>query len=382
MTETIITRFSGKIFLAGLGVLFLLSTSGLFAQVTNRSLQDSIVFVCEPCNLPCDTIQHASPGICEVCGMQLFATYAGLKPKQGPISKTFGKTVAVLLFPGVEVIDFAGPYEVFEAAGARVFTVAETTGILKAGKALQVKPDYSFADMPGADIILVPGGNVDRSDPKILNWLKAQDKQAEKIVSVCNGAFFLAGAGLLDGLSATTTFPLVAALQSISPKTKVVNDQRYVNNGHIITSAGLSAGIDAALFVVSEYIGVVGAQQIAMTLEYNWNDGNGYVRGQLADKHLARSMDIFSPFAPKLRTYAGDRNQWQAGLDIETPLSDGQLTGLIDAQFDQVNQWKRAGSTPASSRWTFKNGAEDWNVLATIEAKTGNIRYVTLKVWR
>ncbi len=368
--------------MAGLSILFLLSVSRLFGQVTNQTSQDSIVFVCQPCNLPCDTVKHTSPGLCDVCKMPLFATFLHLKPNPEPVSNTFGKTVAVLLFPGVEVIDFTGPYEVFEAAGARIFTVAETTAILKAGKSLQIKPDYTFADMPDADIILVPGGNVDRSDPKILNWLKKQDRLAEKIVSVCNGAFFLSAAGLLDDLSATTTFPLVAALQSISPKTKAVDNQRYVNNGHIITSAGLSAGIDAALFVVSEYIGVAGAQQVAMTLEYNWSYGSGYVRGQLADKYLARSLDIFSPFPQKLLTYTGDQNHWKAELDIETPLSIGQLTRLIDAQFDQVNQWKRVKSALNSSEWTFKSGSDSWSARATIETKTGNTRHVTLSVWR
>lgn len=365
-------------------LIFLINIFNAFGQKSKDKHLDDIVYVCQPCGLPCDTVHHASPGTCEVCAMPFFATYAWLKPYENPIENTLDKTVAVLLFPGVEIIDFTGPYEVFEAAGATVFTVAESTDILTAGSSLKIKPDYTFQDMPDADIILIPGGNVRRSDAKILDWIKKQDKNAEKLLSVCNGAFFLSSAGLLDGLNATTTFPLIPRLQALSPKTKVVDDQRYVNNGHIITSAGLSAGIDAALFVVSEYLGVGGAQQIAATLEYDWNYDNGYVRGQLADKYFARVLDVFASFPRKLLKYDGDNNQWQIELEIETPLTVEQLNTLVNTQLTQVNQWKMSKSTPSSSKWTFKSDQENWKGLTTIELQNEKeqIKYISLKVWK
>jgi len=304
--------------------------------------------------------------------MPLFATYSWLKQDNKPLGNSLDKTVAILMFPGVEVIDFAGPYEVFWAAGANVITVAESPDILKSGTSLKITPDYTFDNMPHADIIVLPGGNVDDGNANILKWLKAQNSQAEKIMSVCNGAFFLSSAGMLDGLTATTFFSAIPSLRTVSPRTKVVDDQRYVNNGHIVTSAGLSSGIDAALFVVSEYLGVGRTQQIATTLEYKWNNDNGFVRGQLADKHLVRVLDVFYAFPRKTLLYTGDTKNWKISLQIEANLTNDQIMELIGVQLTRVNQWKLITSKPTLSEWEFTYEEENWKGEVRIDAETSS----------
>ncbi len=361
-------------------IAFLFFIAPAWSQVNKTENVDNIIYKCQPCNLPCDTIKHSTPGTCEFCGMPLFPSYASVNPTKKK-NDELNKTVAILLFPGVEIIDFAGPYEVFWAAGARVFTVAESTEILKSGT-LQVKPDYSFDNMPKADIIVLPGGNVKRDNPAILAWLKNQDKQSEKIMSVCNGAFYLSSAGLLDGLTATTFFSAIPSLRASTPKAKVVEDQRYVNNGHIITSAGLSSGIDAALFVVSEYIGIGATQQLATLLEYKWNYDNGFVRAQLADRFLTRDLDVFSPFPQKVISYTGDNNHWEVKLSVDTELIPGQLMKLMELQFTKAKRWKQLSLTDQNGKWEFKDKDQPWNYDVSIvpDQALSNIKNILLSV--
>lgn len=343
---------------------------------------DDIVFKCEPCNLTCDTIKHKLPGRCEYCFKPMFATYKWLKQPSKIQNNSLKKTVAVLLFPGVEVIDFAGPYEVFEAAGAKVFTVAESTDVLTSGLSLKIEPNYSFENMPHADIVVVPGGDVNSDNSVILDWLKKQDKQAETIISVCNGAFYLSSAGMLDGLTATTFFTAIPSLKSTSPKTKVVDDQRYVDNGHIVTSAGLSSGLDAALFVVSKYLGMGRTEQIATTLEYKWNRDNDYVRAQLADKHVASLPDVFYSFPRKILRYAGDANQWQIDVNIQTDLTEEQIRRLVVVHLERVCHWKK--STSVSNTWEFEDQTNIWSCALAIAngEQAGGEKKVSVNVKR
>src|SRR5207245_8921403 len=113
-------------------------------------------------------------------------------------------------------------------------------------------------------------------------------------MSVCNGAFILASAGLLDGLTATTTSGLIEKLRAEYPKTKVVDDRRFVDNGRIITAGGLSSGIDGALHVVSKMLGNGTAQAVALALEYDWRPGAGFARGALAAR-LIPDLDLAGP---------------------------------------------------------------------------------------
>lgn len=226
------------------------------------------VYVCPPCGLDCDKATHDKPGVCPHCGMTLVektveSHAAGEKPL----------TVAILVFNGVEIIDFAGPWEVFGAAGFEVHTVAPGPDPIKTVFGEKVVPDYTIENSPKADIVLIPGGSIAAAikDPKVIEWIQTRSKEARHVMSVCNGAFLLAKAGLLDGLSATTVRGGLAQLSKFAPRTKVVHNQRYVDNGKFITTAGLSAGIDGALHLVAKTLGKDFAQAVAHGLEYRWD---------------------------------------------------------------------------------------------------------------
>ncbi len=189
------------------------------------------------------------------------------------------RTVAILVYEGVELLDFAGPGEVFSAARAsdgssfKVCTVAKEKQPVRSQGFVEIVPQYALADCPAADIVVVPGGSVPRGDAELQRWLAERSKQCEIVMSVCNGALLLASAGLLDGLEATTHHGSLASLVQLAPKTKVYTNRRFVDNGRILTSAGVSAGIDGALHVVERLLGKEAALETARYMEYDWRPG-------------------------------------------------------------------------------------------------------------
>lgn len=190
------------------------------------------------------------------------------------------RKVAIFIFDEVEVLDFCGPFEVFAVTGARsqdkpfdVFTVAETAATITARNGLSVNPKFSFADCPQADVLVIPGGYGTR--PLIHNeavraWIRAQAEQAELVMSVCTGSLLLGKAGLLEGLSATTHFAAMDELRKHAPNTQACPGQRIVDNGRILTSAGISAGIDLSFHIVARLLGREVAQETARYMEYDY----------------------------------------------------------------------------------------------------------------
>jgi transcriptional regulator GlxA family with amidase domain len=179
-------------------------------------------------------------------------------------------TVAIYVFPKVEVLDFTGPYEVFTTATRihrrrhpdsdpkfQVFTVAQTTDPVTARAGLKVIPDFAVDSAPRIDVLVVPGGVVDAElgDPAVISWVRDRSGQAAITASICTGAFILAKAGLLKGKSATTHWEDTADLRSSFPDTTVVEGVRWVDEGSIISSAGIAAGIDMSLHLVSRLAG-------------------------------------------------------------------------------------------------------------------------------
>lgn len=230
-------------------------------------------WVCPPCGHSCLKTSYEEPGRCPVCGMQLVERSAVLNrvaTPPPPADET--KSVAVLIFDGAQIIDFTGPWEVFGWAGFEVFTVAKRPDPVKTVFDMVVTPDHTIGDHPPANVVVVPGGSVfdTQLDPEVQTWLRAQADEVEVVLSVCNGAYILATAGLLDGLRATTTRPLVDGLTAVSDKITAVHDVRFVDNGKIVTAGGLSAGMDASLHVVSRFLGPERAERIAAGLEYEW----------------------------------------------------------------------------------------------------------------
>ena len=193
--------------------------------------------------------------------------------------------VGILLFDDVEVLDFAGPFEVLsrtrtvsgaesrrseDSAPFRVFTVAKTREKIRAIGDLIVEPRYSFADAPRIDILVVPGGWGSRTvmqDAQVLTWVKNVAASARYTSSVCTGALILARAGLLAGRRATTHWAAYDLLASLNGGVKVVRNARVVKDG-VFTSAGVSAGIDMAFALVEEICGRPVADETAHYIEY------------------------------------------------------------------------------------------------------------------
>lgn len=190
------------------------------------------------------------------------------------------RNVAILIFDEVEVLDFCGPFEVFSVTGLRsklnpfhVYTVAQTREPVLARNNLSVNPAHTLSDCPGPDILLVPGGYGTRREmdnPVLIDWIKGRAENAELTLSVCTGALLLAKAGLLDGLSATTHHGAIDILKDAAPETAVLESERIVDNGKVILSAGISAGIDMSLYVVSRLLGEEQAEETAAYMEYDW----------------------------------------------------------------------------------------------------------------
>jgi putative intracellular protease/amidase/YHS domain-containing protein len=183
------------------------------------------------------------------------------------------RKVAILVYDGVELLDFAGPGEVFAAAGRfDVFTVGPTSAPITSQGFVEVQPRYSLTSAPRPDILIVPGGAVGTviSNHDAMRWLETTAANAEQVLSVCNGAIILAQAGLLDGLEATTHHGSIAALRRQAPRTTVHDDRRFVDNGKVVTAAGVSAGIDMSLHVVSKLLGADAATSTARYMEYAW----------------------------------------------------------------------------------------------------------------
>lgn len=253
--------------------------------------------------------------------------------------------VGIVLFDGVEIIDFGGPYEVFGAAGFGVDTLSPDGKPVTTAMGLKVTPDYAFAQAPAFDVLLVPGGDVGdaRRDARILEFIRARSKGAKAVLSVCTGASILGAAGLLDGLKATTFKPRLDALAKDYPKVQVVRDVRWADNGVVITSAGLASGIDAALHVVARLRGVEAARTTAVHLEYDWHPDGGFVRTLLADRYLPDLNRVHWPADAKFEErYAyGDRNGWRARYIVSTTTKPAELLALVATRMGELGGWKK-----------------------------------------
>ena len=194
------------------------------------------------------------------------------------------RNVAILVFPDVEILDFCGPFEVFSRASGisqppafKVFTLAEKLGPVRTHNGLVVNPDYKLDDGRQPKLLLVPGGQGTRPlihNASLLEWIKAKSAVAELTLSVCTGSLLLAKAGLLDGLGATTHWASLDLLQQLAPKATVHRDRRYVDNGRIVCSAGIAAGIDMSLHIVERLLGSEAAIKTARQMEYPWTPGS------------------------------------------------------------------------------------------------------------
>jgi transcriptional regulator GlxA family with amidase domain len=190
--------------------------------------------------------------------------------------------IAIYVFPNVEVLDFAGPYEVFTTASRvmqrqqpeaappfRVCTVARTSEPVTARAGLRVLPDFGFADCPPPDVLVIPGGVVDAelADTAVIDWVTRTSQPAQLVASVCTGAFILAKAGMLDGRRATTHWEDIADLRRMFPGVGVLEGRQWVDEGRIVTSAGIAAGIGMSLHLVGRLVTPQLARDTARQME-------------------------------------------------------------------------------------------------------------------
>jgi transcriptional regulator GlxA family with amidase domain len=194
-------------------------------------------------------------------------------------------SVGIYLYPDVEVLDFAGPYEVFTTA-TRValrenmpppfstFTIAARKGLVRARAGLVVQPNFNFANHSPIDLLIVPGGVVtaELEKPEVIRWIEKTAAQAGLTASVCTGAFLLAKANVLYAHKATTHWEDIAELKSMFPLLKVVENCRWVDTGRYVTSAGISAGIDMSLHLVERIAGRALAEATARQLDFDWRE--------------------------------------------------------------------------------------------------------------
>ena len=186
--------------------------------------------------------------------------------------------IGIYIYDNAEVLDFSGPFEVFSTAKRlvqtnwNIFFITETGEMINARGGFKVKPDYSINDHPEIDLLLVVGGihNDEVRKANVIGWPVNTAPNVSRVVSVCTGAFLLAEAGLLDGLKVTTHWEDQDDLAKDYPTLTVVKDQRWVTDGKITTSGGISAGIDMSLHLVSELIDTYAAVNTAKQMEYQW----------------------------------------------------------------------------------------------------------------
>ena len=229
----------------------------------------------------------AGGGVIAAGALGLAAARSSALPATPKTAPDFGKLipVAFVMGPGSTMIDFAGPWEVFQDAsndegqGFYLYTVSDSTDEIMTtgnfvndkGSGLRFRPDYAFADAPQPRVIMMgaQGGHT----PAKIDWIRKASEKADFVLSVCTGAFLLGETGLLDGLEATTHHQFFDSFEKKFPKVKLIRDARYVDNGKVVTAGGLTSGIDGALHIVERMLGRPGVEQTIAYMEYS---GDGW----------------------------------------------------------------------------------------------------------
>ena len=195
---------------------------------------------------------------------------------------SYTRNVAIVLYEGVELLDFAGPGDAFAAAGNqgavdgirpfRVYTVAVSREPVTSQGFVKVTPEFSFADAPKPDIVVIPGGSSRRllDSADAMAWVTKTTREAEIMMTVCTGAFVLAKTGIMSGRDVTTHFGALDGLRRAVPDARVQSGRRFIDNGRFLTTAGVSAGIDGALHLVARLLGRTVADGTARYMEYQW----------------------------------------------------------------------------------------------------------------
>ena len=283
-------------------------------------------YVCPPCPVDCHDIAFDNPGRCPQCGMTLVEVVAV-------------RNAAILVWDGVELLDFSGPGEVFAAARVggtvafNVITISPDGKPITSQGFLKITPDYSIENCPKISVLIIPGGDTRpiTQDQKMMSWIKKTSTQTDMILTVCTGAFVLAKAKLLDGIEATTWHGAIASLRKEAPRTKVHDDRRYVDNGDIITSAGVSAGIDGALHALARLTGPDVARKTARYMEYDWRPDvpQGERRAELKRRSAEDPPGVLFDLERSLKEGVREASETLADADLFQLHEDPRFRELI-----------------------------------------------------
>lgn len=314
-----------------------------FAQ-TNGSPASPDKYICPPCAHPCDKQTFDGPGDCPGCGMTLIEK-----------SSLTTYNVAIVVYDGVELLDFAGPGEVFQAAAKyswedakttfNVYTVAPSNKPIVSQGFVTITPEYTIENCPEPDIVVLPGGRARElyDDPVFMKWAKSAVDQADIAMSVCTGAFVLAKNGQLDGIEATTHWGAIEQLRKAAPTATVLENKRFVDNGRIVTTAGVSAGIDGALHVVAKLISFDIAKATARYMEYAWKPGP---QTRALSTASIQQIDDRDEAFKAARALIRDR-EWKVAAGIFDKLSerfpdDAEIWYYVGLTHHYLENWDRA----------------------------------------
>jgi putative intracellular protease/amidase len=328
-------------------------------------------WICPPCGLDCDKLTFDKPGTCPQCGMTLIRADGGdSTPK-----------VAILIFDGAEIIDFSGPWEAFGTAGFLVHTVAEKMEPHTMVFGQKMMPNYTFDNAPAAQVLLIPGGGVGQhmNNDKLIGWITKKSGEVDHVMSVCTGAQLLAKTGLLDGRKATITYGMEEVLAQEAPKVDVVYRRRYVESGKFITTAGLTSGIDGALYLISEMLGAGPAEATALKMEYNWQPDGAYSRAALADRFLPDGLryagNRLGSYQGTVLSTAGDTERWEMKISFSEPKTPPEVIKLLTERVNANTARVRgpitfdASSDPTRASWKFADEQGNaWQAGASAQA--------------
>ncbi len=195
--------------------------------------------------------------------------------------------IGIYIYPEAEVLDFAGPYEVFTTAARvyarahpqsdklfNVFLIAEKMETVAARANFNIQPHYTIENHPRVDVLLIPGGvhTYELEKPNVIAWITKNSQTAGLTASVCTGAFLLAKANVLQGLSCTTHWEDIEDLRAMFPSLDIRENTAWVDNGRVVTSAGISAGVEMALHLITKLAGKELAIKTARQMQYTWNN--------------------------------------------------------------------------------------------------------------
>ncbi|WP_022667627.1 DJ-1/PfpI family protein [Desulfospira joergensenii] len=190
--------------------------------------------------------------------------------------------IGIYIYDQAEVLDFSGPFEVFTTASRvcpdstpfEVFLIGETGKTVSARAGFRIHPAYGFHNHPAMDLLIVVGGYHydEMKKPHVLDWIAEQAGRARYVASICSGAWLLAQSGVLTDQNVTTHWEDIESLQRSYPCLKVHKNQRWIDEGEYITSAGISAGIDMSLYLVGKYHSLDLARKTARQMEYEWRE--------------------------------------------------------------------------------------------------------------